>query len=308
MNTFGSHRGIMGIQVGLIISLGILLVFVAAFTFRHYDSLWMRTALEKSMEKTQLIQTMRSDLLASAEAEKSSVMADTDEASSVFADQSREASKTVEKARQQFEGLVDRKNQEGVVFDSFSSCWAKLREVDREVLSLAVQNTNLKALRLSFGPAAATVKRIETSMNQVMDSAAASPNGSGMIRFATKALTNIFNIYMLEAPHIAETTDARMDLIEEQMKQLNKEILEDFNGLEALAGDQTKSYLDEAHKSYDEFRNINAEIISLSRQNSNIRSFAVSLDQKRHLMAQCLDLLTSLQESVRQGSDFKATR
>ena len=43
-------------------------------------------------------------------------------------------------------------------------------------------------------------------------------------------------------------------------------------------------------------------------QNSNIRSYALSLGQQRKTTAQCQDVLTTLQETVQQSMAYKATR
>lgn len=308
MRTVHSDKGITSIQIGVAIFLVLLLSFTVTFLWRHEDSSWLKTAFEKTGKKTQLVQTMRSELLASAEAEKSSVMADTDEASKAFAEQSMQASQNVEKARLEFEGLVEKKSQEASLFRDFSTCWEKLREIDKEVLSLAVQNTNLKALRLSFGPAAVAMRHMEGSMNQLMDSVASSPDATGIIRLAFKAVTGALNIYTLQAPHIAETTDAGMDGIEASMKRLDEEVQDALRNLDILVSESGRPFLGEACKSYQDFQTINREVINFSRQNSNIRSFAVSLGQKRNIMAQCLDLLNALQEAVRQSAAFKATR
>jgi hypothetical protein len=308
MRAFHSNRGITSLQVGAVVLAALLLFFFVAFVYRHEDSTWLKTALEESARKTRLVQTMKSELLASAEAEKSSVMADTDEASTVFAEESIQASQNVERARIELKALTKENSREANLLQNFSSCWEKLREVDKEVLSLAVQNTNLKALRLSFVPAAAAMRRMEEALNQLMDLAAPSPHAAGIIRLASKALTGALSIYALEAPHIAETTDARMDRIEANMKQLDGQVRESLNNLDDLMGESGKLLNGEARQSYQEFQAINSEIIDLSRQNSNIRSFAVSLGQKRNAMAQCLDLLNALQDSVREGAEVKATR
>ena len=255
-----------------------------------------------------MVQTMKSELLASAEAEKSSVMADTDEASTAFAEQSIRASQNVERARIEFKALTKENSREANLLDDFSSCWGKLREIDQEVLSLAVQNTNLKALRLSFVPAATVIGHMEEELKQLMDSAPSSPAAAGIIRLASKALTEALNIYALEAPHIAETTEAGMDRIETNMKQRDEQVRDALNNLDSLMGESGKPLIREARKSYQHFQTINSEIIGLSRRNSNIRSFAVSLGQKRIAMAQCLDLLNALQDAVREGAEIRATR
>ena len=143
---------------------------------RHEDSNWLQSAFERSVQKLQLIQAMSRDLLASAEAEKSAVMADTDEASQAFAEQSVQASHNVEEARRELEPLLGGNRQEAHLFREFSRCWDKLQEIDREVLSLAVQNTNLKALRLSFVPAAEAMRPMEDALNQLMDVVSSSPD------------------------------------------------------------------------------------------------------------------------------------
>ena len=48
--------------------------------------------------------------------------------------------------------------------------------------------------------------------------------------------------------------------------------------------------------------------MTLSRNNSNIRSFALSLGQKRKMTAECQDMLNALRETVQQGMTYKATR
>lgn len=308
MRLFHSNKGITSIQVGVALSLVILLFFLAAFLLRLGGSSRLKTALEKTTQKTQLVQIMRSELLASAEAEKSAVMADTDDASNAFAAESMQASQSVEKARIELEALAHDNGKEAKLLADFSSCWGKLQEIDKEVLVLAVQNTNLKALQLSFGPAAIAVKNMEESLNKLIDSAASSPHAAEIIRLASNALTGALNIYAFQAPHIAETTDAEMERIETSMKQYDGQVRDALNGLEALLGDSDNPLLGEARKSYQDFQTTNAQIIDLSRQNSNVRSLTVSLGQKRNIMAQCLDRLDALHDAVREGAALKATR
>lgn len=308
MRAFHSSRGVTSLQVGVAVLAALLLFFIVAFVYRHEDSSWLKTAFEKSARKTRLVQTMKSELLASAEAEKSSVMADTDEASTAFADQSIQASQNVERARNELNALTRENSREANLLDDFSSCWGKLREIDKEVLALAVQNTNLKALRLSFVPAATAIRHMEEELNQLMDSVAPSPEAAGIMRVASRALTGALKIYALEAPHIAEATEAGMDRIEASMKQLNEQVGDALKNLDSLMGESGKPLIGEAQKSYQDFQAINSEIIGFSRRNSNIRSFAVSLGQKRNAMAQCLDLLNALQNAVQEGAEIKATR
>ena len=73
--------------------------------------------------------------------------------------------------------------------------------------------------------------------------------------------------------------------------------------LPASAAPQLRS----ASAALDRFTKINAEIISLSRRNSNVRSLALSLGRKRTVTALCENYLRALEESLAKH-EFTATR
>jgi hypothetical protein len=308
MNTLRAGKGIISIQVGVAIALILLLSLLVVFLVRHEDTHGFQSAFEHSVQKLQLIQAMSHDLLAAAEAEKSAVMAETDEASQAFAEQSIQASHNVEKARRALEPLLEGKPQEAHLLQEFSDCWVKLQEIDREVLALAVQNTNLKALKLSFGPAAAAMQAMEEALNHLMDVAASSPDAVRITRLAAKAIIGALNLYTLQAPHIAESTVTRMEEMEATMQSLDAQVTDALQSLQALVDESGTPFLEAAWASYKDLQNINAEIVDLSRQNSNVRSYALSLGQKRKTTAQCQDVLAALQETVQQSIRYKATK
>jgi hypothetical protein len=308
MKTLYANKGITGIQVGVAIALILLLSFLVVFLLRRDDTDWFQSAFERSVQKLQLIQVMSRDLVAAAEAEKSAVMAETDEDSRAFAEQSLQASHNVEKARRELEPLLEGKPQEAHLFQEFSRCWDQLQEIDREVLALAVQNTNLKALRLSFVPAAAARRSMEEALNHLMDVDSASPNAVQIVRLTAKAAMGALNMYTLQAPHIAESTVTRMDEMEATMRSLEAQVTDALQSLQALVDEPGKPFLEAAWAAYRDFQSINTEIVGLSRQNSNVRSYALSLGQKRKTTARCQDVLTALQEAVQESMRYKATR
>ncbi|MCE5334137.1 MAG: MCP four helix bundle domain-containing protein [Desulfobacteraceae bacterium] len=294
---------------GLIMVLALGLAAWAIMS-KHENGSWLQTAFEHKMKKAGLLNTIRSNILMSVEEEKSSVMADTDEASTAFAEQSARSSATVEQARRDLLPLIEetKASAELESFQNFSACWERLQQLDREILSLAVQNTNLKALRLSFAPAGAALEKMESALNRLMEADASSPNSLEITRKSSMALINALKIRTLQAPHIAETSDLEMDRIEAVMKRYDGLVNGAFDALHGLVGDSDRPFLDAAAASYEDFRKINAQVIALSRQNSNVRSFAISLGQKRKLTAQCLDSLTVLEKVVQESMEFKATR
>lgn len=306
---FITNRGVTTIRFGIAALLALLTLLSAILLIygRHTDRL--KSNYEHLVEKTRLVQTMRSELLASAEAEKSAVMADTDEASNAFSDQSEQSSQNVEKARLALQALIEKDSGEAKSLDEFTSSWEKLRQVDRQILSLAVQNTNLKALRLSIGPAAEALKRLQAALDQLMDWAAdPAIHDTGILRLAAAALADSLNLHALETPHITEATDAGMGAIEAKMKPLDERVRQALNRLDALVKGAGKPLLGEAWSAFGEFQTLHKEVIDLSHRNTNIRSFAESLGQKRQMMTLCLSQLKALQEVVKENATFKATR
>jgi Four helix bundle sensory module for signal transduction len=308
MKTVHADKGMISMQAGVAIALALLLSFLVVFLLRHKDTNWLQSAFETSVKELQLIQAMSRDLLAAAEAEKSAVMADTDEASRAFAEQSVQASQSVDQTRRELEPLLAGNRPGARLLREFNQCWDKLQEIDREVLSLAVQNTNLKALRLSFGPAAAAMKSMEEALNQLMDVTSSSPDAVTITRLAAQAVIGTLNIYALQAPHIAESTVTRMEEMEAVMKSLDAQVTNALQSLQARVDEAGQPFIEAAWTSYKDLQNINAEIVALSRQNSNIRSYALSLGQKRKTTAQCQDVLAALQETVHQSMTYKATK
>jgi hypothetical protein len=55
-----------------------------------------------------------------------------------------------------------------------------------------------------------------------------------------------------------------------------------------------------AASSYARFSETKAQILKLSRENTNVRSLTISLNQKRKVMFLCLDALADLRNAIEQ--------
>ena len=92
---------------------------------------------------------------AAADAANRAVMADTDEASAAFAREAEQAKEAVQAQIDALQALLRGLDyaEEIRLLQEFIAGFAEYRELDRRILDLAVENTNLKAQRMSFGPA-----------------------------------------------------------------------------------------------------------------------------------------------------------
>ena len=90
-----------------------------------------------------------------ADASNRAVMADTDQASRDAARAAEQASQQVERDLETLRGLLTGQtdHDELGLLDRFKALFNQIRVLDGEILPLAVENTNIKAQRLAFGPA-----------------------------------------------------------------------------------------------------------------------------------------------------------
>ncbi|MGE3538266.1 MAG: MCP four helix bundle domain-containing protein [Candidatus Tectimicrobiota bacterium] len=308
MRRWHVNTGLSAVQGAGALALLLFLAFLLVVLFRHDEAPRSPSVFERSVQKLQLLQTMSRDLLASAEAEKSAVMAETDELSQALATQALQATQQVETARRGLESLLEGDRRETQLFGEFQQCWTQLQAIDREVLSLAVQNTNLKALRLSILPAAEALRSLDEALNQLMDRVASSAEALHLTRLAATVATAAFKLYILQTPHILESSVTHMEEIEAVMHRLDLQITTALHSLQMLLDEPDRAVLETARTAYHTLQQLNADILALSRQNSTIQAYALSLGQKRKMTAQCQAVLTALQEHVQQQMTFKATK
>ncbi len=253
---------------------------------------------ELKARKVDLVERMRYSLAAASEAEKSAVMAVTDQDSQAFADQARVATAEVERLRTTLgESLAPTTGQkEKELLARFSACFADYQRIDRDLLALAVKNTNIKAFAMAFGPAAQAAQETDSALARFLAKHAVSPQK--MLLLAAGAQAAVLRLETRLAPHIAEQSDQKMDELEALMAKDDREVRAAFDNLAAQPDLRPDSDLATARVSYARLNQVRAQILALSRENTNVRSLAISLDQKRKTMLMCQDALYALQQEI----------
>jgi hypothetical protein len=270
------------------------------------------SSLETSLERLSEARRLSADLLVQftrvADAGNRAVMADTDEASAAFASEARQVT---QKVQQDVEALGPPLmalgySAEARLLEEFGSRFTEYRALDETILGLAVENTNLKAQRLSFGPAQQAADAFSDALATVTRSVPSKDPGR-VEALAAMAVAAVRQIQVLQAPHIAEPDDASMTRIEMQMAASEAATRRALETLASLASPESRAQLATATAALDRFMSVNAEIIVLSRRNSNVRSLALSLGQKRTLTARCEETLGALQDALAKRG-FGGTR
>ena len=305
-------KGIVFKKKGLWFVLGGLVLFsiLIAIGFKYNRiNLDIKDVMGIMTHKMELLSRMRINLFKSVEAEKMAVMADTDESSRANADESQKAADSLEKDRLELGMLIkkDSTEQEIKLLDEFDRCWTEFRKIDRVLLDFAVKNMNIKAANLSFVKGSEAEKGFEDALHRLISDQPSNKEGLQMDLMISKALAAGLKIHYLHAPHIAAANDDQMDKIEAEIKKNEGVIIRSLNEMKPLVLGKKQRSLREAGVAYEKLSKVTAQVIDLSRQNTNIKSFELSLGRKRKLTAQCDEILLGLQEAVRSRS-FKATR
>jgi hypothetical protein len=243
-----------------------------------------------------------------ADASNRAVMADTDEASIAFA---RDAEKALQIVDSDVAALMPLLrslsfSQEIQFLEDFGKHFAQYRELDRTILALAVENTNLKAQDLAFGPARKAADNFRDSLSTVTLKIP-SRDRCKIDGLIAKAVLAVREIQVLYAPHIAEPSDASMTKMEQEMANLDVTARGAVASLTEIVPKDMRPALSIALTALDRFKDFSSQIVALSRRNTNVRSLKLSLQNKPALTAACDDSLRTLQDLLTK-EDIKATR
>lgn len=308
MDRTGSSQ-IINIKFTVISTLLLLILLFLIWLVYRNSSHDLRDTLKTTIEKQELLSSMRINMLTSVNLEKSAVIADTDELSVQFAKETKHMNDIVDNELSDLKHIMkrDSTDTELEALKEFDKCWGQFRKIDKVLLDFAVENTNIKASSLSLTKSRELLERFEQNMIDIINMDTSRQSGGNVAKLACEAIVSAFKIQYLHGKHISTSEEKTMNEIEGEVARYNNTVNDALLKLNTLVGDDGKQFINEATYAYSEFIKINTEIVNLSRQNTNIRSFELSLGRKRKITAECDEILRSLQNAVRSRT-FDATR
>ena len=176
-----------------------------------------------------------------------------------------------------------------------SGMWTKSSDWMRKTAVAAVANTNLKALRLLTREGSATLDRFIAAV----DTMTGSTDDVVAVRALAATATSVARIQSLLFVHIPEASDTEMTALEARMRALGETVDAQLkSGTTALPASSAKA---DAAQAWADYQRMSAEVIRLSRLNTNVISFDVSTHEKRTATQACLDALAGLRDSIQGG-------
>jgi Four helix bundle sensory module for signal transduction len=275
--------------------LPIVVVVAAALGCGHED---VNATLEKVSRARELTADLTVQFTMASDAANRAVMADTDEASAEFAKESRASTETVQKDVELLRPALTALGyeQENKLLTEFDHNFAEYRKLDENVLGLAVENTNLKAQSLAFGSGQDAADMFRDALAALKPANPA--DGARVDALVANAILTVREIQVLQAPHIANADEAVMTRMEQKMSTSERAARSAIDSLRPLVSAGSRPKLDAAATALKRFLELNAQIIALSRRNTNVRSLMLSLDEKRKATVACSDSLRALQTAL----------
>jgi len=258
----------------------------------------VNTTLTRVSRAREVVADLTVQFTMASDAANRSVMADTDEASVEFAKESRASAAAVQQDITRLrETLTTLAYQpEDALLTEFANNFVEYQKLDDSILGLAVENTNLKAQRLAFGPAQDAANEFRDALHAI------TPANSGdawrVEALVATALLTVREIQVLQAPHIANADEAVMTKMEQQMSTSQTAARKSLDELRSVSAPSSRAAIGKAASALNRFFELNTQLIALSRRNSNVRSLMLSLDEKRRLTVTCQENLRALQEAL----------
>jgi methyl-accepting chemotaxis protein len=302
----------MALVVGVLMLTAVVITAVGVYQLDRLNSQVQRL-VDVSAKGLQTIAEMRVDLIDAIRYEKNAVLSTSDEDSKKFADLSRQASERVDTRRDELLKLVEAHPEDRALADEFLRNWDEFKKLEKEILRLAVLNTNAKAEKLLSGRLAERIGEVagilETIGRQV-DKEMARPDVTEDAarlaalykkgRLAGGILTDLRELPSDLATHIVASSDKEMDRLDTTIKDLLARVRSALGELRSAANDRERLELERAAKALPEIEEVVKQIQGLSHENSIIKASELSLGPARQASLVGDAALVKLRENFNQ--------
>jgi hypothetical protein len=252
--------------------------------------------------RSDAVATMRVDLLVASDAELRAVTA-VDAA---------EAARCVSQARAAMGSFAAQRatlgkalaGHEQALLAQLDRAVGEYARIDNEVLALAARDTNGRAYSLAYGSAKEALDQADHALAVIIGDASqlAPARGREVATRAAAAQAALLRIAVLLPAHIAEAEDGKMDELEDEMADQQASASGALDAVAPLLPDSLANTMQRARAGYERFMVLRGQIVTLSRENTNVRALAL-VREKHNALVGCLEALDALARAAREEAD-----
>jgi methyl-accepting chemotaxis protein len=255
----------------------------------------VRELVDRTMQKRNLASELQYKLMLGIRAQKNAMMSTEDEPSKEYAKESRTQ---VSEGRARFDKLkelvaADHVEGQTAAVDALGKAIDAFQKVNNDILDLSVQNSNAKAEKLLTGDIQRHVNVLAAHFQKWLAAAAkGNPDASQVARL--KALydinTALLELYPNTTRHIDSSKDEEMAAQERKLSELQDQIQ---NGLTIASGGDPTSQV-EPRAVLADMKSVYGNLIKLSRLSTITRGMALSLNEAKVLVDDCVARIADL--------------
>lgn len=288
-----SLKAKIGILVGILIATTLAVAAVGGLQLANTNALTQRLANETN-QALDTTSSVRIALLRAIRAEKNAVLASEDAETLRFAAEAQQAAKEVDALIPRLQELIESLSNttEQQQLDAFRQSWQALVANQKEVLDLAVLNTNVKGASLIRDEVRECLQAVETlltavqsRLNKQFTNQDTSVDQEQMnLSYQTsahigRALSESYLVLNLLYAHLNSTQDAEMNQLDVQLSENLAALDTNLREAKATATEIDRADINLALLETQSLRKLASRLQELSRTNSNVRSTAITLDQ-----------------------------
>lgn len=290
---------------GFTIILVLLVVCAAVGSFKlAVSNRQLNRIVDVSATKVDLSGKMNQDLLAILGAEKSIILATTDEEMNKYADIIQTTSQELEKKLSKLETIVG--ESEKVQLEQFNQIYEDYLKVDKEVMNLTRLNTDTKALELSlnetkkaFNSADEVIAAIVEKNNQALKKAQNLTDLKKIaerMRISARINNDLVEIQREEKNIILAKTPELMEGFVKDSADFQKNLEDRLKSLDRLETEAGKIELANFKSHYEDYIRLHEKVRQLAVQNSNEKAFELASGKGQQLADQAEIMLKGLVE------------
>ena len=250
--------------------------------------------------KVKLAARIRQDLLTISRAEKNIILSVTHEEMDGYAKTIADTRDEMRERRDQLRNLVDDEGKRNL--DRFAKIWDDYLDVSEQVRKASDEDKKEFAQKLSVEKGRPLADKAETQLAAITqkndeDQSQALKNlvdAQTKVKLTARINRNLVEIQRGEKNLILSTTQEEMDEYAKEIDEVESDIQKRLNEFSTMADAEGKEMATGFLRNYSDYQALNNEVREISRENGNVRAFALSTGKGRELLDQAESFLAAI--------------
>ncbi len=184
--------------------------------------------------------------------------------------------------------------EERAHLEDVAALWQELCTIDKELMALAIQKSQSKAMDICANKAVAQAEKVKDLLMSVKSD----QQDEKSVLMAREIVAAIYDHYQALVMHINSSDDASLKKWDDEAKEHIEELQSHLTSLAAVAKGKDKEIWATADEAFKTYAQTSEAILALSRLNTNSRSAAISMGSFREKAAELFAKLDTMDDMI----------